>query len=135
MLTARQIELIERSYRLVSLRLLATGERFYQILFERYPQVQSLFKADSRTQSMKLMQTIGFAVSQLHSPDMLAPVLQALGSRHIGYGVQAEHYNYVGEALIATLAEMLGPQFDEETREAWTTLYGLLVEKASQPNA
>ena len=47
--------------------------------------------------------------------------MQRLGQRHAGYGVQAHHYATVGDALLGTLAELFGPAFNDEVRQAWTS--------------
>ena len=45
----------------------------------------------------------------------------------VAYGVQDRHYATVGEALLWTLEQGLGPAFTPEVRLAWTSAYGLLA--------
>src|SRR6266516_2586192 len=59
--------------------------------------------------------------------ETIVPAVQALGRRHAGYGVRAEHYESVGVALLWTLEQGLGEAFSEEAREAWATAYGTLA--------
>lgn len=132
MLTETQKHIIQTTYRQMSVELMAVGQRFYHHLFRLYPDVRPLFGEDTNSQSMKLMQTIGFAVSHLNSPETLRPVLESLGQRHLNYGVETHHYQLVGEALLLTLEEMLGSDFTPDTKTAWATLYGELVEAATQ---
>ncbi|MEM8950696.1 MAG: RNA degradosome polyphosphate kinase, partial [Pseudomonadota bacterium] len=40
--------------------------------------------------------------------ETLVPVLRDLGARHVEYGVEPEHYDYVGRALLDALEEALG---------------------------
>ncbi|MGE5148514.1 MAG: globin domain-containing protein, partial [Rhodospirillaceae bacterium] len=51
----------------------------------------------------------------------------ALGERHKGYGVTADHYAPVGAALLWTLEKGLGADFTPETKEAWTAAYTALA--------
>jgi hemoglobin-like flavoprotein len=51
-----------------------------------------------------------------------------LGRRHAGYGVNKRDYETVGEALLWTLEQGLGPGFTPEIKEAWTTLYRLVAD-------
>jgi hemoglobin-like flavoprotein len=51
------------------------------------------------------------------------PVLQNLGKRHAGYGVQDAHYDTVGAALLKTLGQGLGAEFTPEVKTAWTSVY------------
>jgi nitric oxide dioxygenase len=73
------------------------------------------------------MQTLSVVVKSLDKLDTIMPAIQALGRRHAGYGVRAEHYETVGVALLWTLERGLGEAFDEETRDAWTAAYGTLA--------
>ena len=55
------------------------------------------------------------------------------------YGVKAEHYTVVGNALLWTLERGLGPAWTSELAEAWTTTYttlaGYMVKEAYGPAA
>src|SRR6185503_20846014 len=81
----------------------------------------------SDLQYRKLAQMLTAAVKGLDHLDRLVPVVQDLGRRHAGYGVTDGHYDTVGAALLWTLEKGLGSAFTPETKEAWTTVYGLLA--------
>ncbi len=100
---------------------------FYQNLFTRDPSLKPLFKGDISEQGRKLMQMIGVAVAGLENLDTIVPAVQALGRRHVDYGVKAEHYDTVGAALIETLAQGLGEAFTPEVKGAWVEVYGVLA--------
>jgi hemoglobin-like flavoprotein len=74
-----------------------------------------------------LMQTLTVVVKSLDRLDQIVPAVQALGRRHAGYGVRAEHYDTVGAALLWTLEQGLGNGFSPEVRDAWTQAYGTLA--------
>jgi hemoglobin-like flavoprotein len=57
-----------------------------------------------------------------------SPANRGDGRRHAGYGVNDHDYETVGEALLWTLEQGLGPSFTPEVREAWTTLYRLVAD-------
>ena len=46
------------------------------------------------------------------------------------YGVTAEHYAIVGEALLWTLGEAFGEAFTDEVKGAWATAYGIVADTA-----
>ncbi len=125
-MTPQQMELVRRSFALVALQPDATAALFYRRLFEQAPELKPLFIGDIRSQGQRLMQMIGAAVRLLDQPEALLPVLAQLGARHAGYGVQAGDYRSVGRALITTLEEGLGADFDAPTREAWVAVYALV---------
>jgi nitric oxide dioxygenase len=65
-------------------------------------------------------------VGGLSDLDAVLPAAKALAVRHVAYGVAADHYAPVGEALIWTLQQGLGEAFTPETRDAWQAAYGAL---------
>jgi methyl-accepting chemotaxis protein len=101
---------------------------FYQNLFAADPALRPLFKSDMTEQGHKLTQMLGAAVSKLDDLEALVPVLQSLAKRHIGYGVQEQHYTTVGAALLKTLEQGLGDDFTPPVREAWAAVYGLVAD-------
>lgn len=106
----------------------AAATRFYDRLFELDPSLRALFPAtDLRDQKRKLMQTLTVAVRGLHRLQDLTPALEALGRRHVGYGVQDAHYETVGQALLWTLEHGLGAAFTPQVRDAWVETYQLVT--------
>jgi len=100
---------------------------FYGRLFEIDPSTKVLFKGDMKEQGKKLMSMITAAVNGLNDLDRLVPVVQDLGRRHCGYGVQDKHYGSVASALLWTLEQGLGDAFTPEVKIAWTETYMLLA--------
>ncbi len=96
---------------------------FYARLFHRAPKLRSLFPLDMAAQGHKLMITLGLLVGSLDNPERLAAPLAHLGRKHAGYGAKPEHFAVVGQALLETLAEWLGEDFDGATRQGWTHAY------------
>jgi methyl-accepting chemotaxis protein len=101
---------------------------FYGTLFSLDPNLKPLFRGDMRQQGEKLMQMIDAAVGKLDDLERLVPTLQNLGRRHAGYGVQTTHYETVGAALLSTLAQGLGDDFDDAVKTAWTSVYGVMAQ-------
>ena len=105
----------------------AAAEAFYTRLFEIAPEVKPLFKGDMEAQGRKLMAAINLVVSNEEGND-LSGTLEDLGRRHADYGVKVEHFNFVGQALLETLAGALGDEFDDATRAAWTSAYNSVAD-------
>jgi len=106
----------------------AAAALFYTRLFELDPTLRPLFKGDLKEQGRKLMDMLTLAVKGLDRPEALLPALTALGRRHAGYGVNKHDYETVGEALLWTLEQGLGPSFTPDVREAWAALYRLVAD-------
>jgi hemoglobin-like flavoprotein len=49
--------------------------------------------------------------------------VEALGKRHVAYGVTPQHYEPVGAALLWTLEQGLGDAFTPPLKAAWTEAY------------
>jgi hemoglobin-like flavoprotein len=131
-LTAAQIQLIQADAPLIVANADAVAEIFYATLFSLDPSLRPMFKGNMREQGRKLMTMIATAIGNLERLDSIIPAVANLGARHMTYGVKDEHYHTVGAALIQTLETTL-PAFNHETREAWVTMYGLLVSVMTTP--
>ena len=66
-------------------------------------------------------------MNSLDEPERSIEVLEQLGERHKGYGVQAHHYELAGGVLIATLAQLFGKDFNCQVRDAWQAAFGLIA--------
>lgn len=123
----QQIKLVQETFAQAAPIATVVAERFYQRLFEIDPSLRSLFHGDIQQQGEKVMTMLATAVHGLKRLDALIPAVRELGQRHAGYGVQAQHYNTVGEALLWALAQSFGPAFTSEVEEAWASAYTLLA--------
>ncbi len=122
------VQLLRNSFQLVLERNAAPTARFYDILFERYPRAQPLFSASRRKQQEAMLaQALVAVVDHLEDGAWLEQTLGALGKKHVGYGVTREMYDWVGDALIATLSEVLGNDWTPEHTEQWGAAYGAIV--------
>ena len=131
MITPLQRTLVQRSFRKIAGKTELVAELLYQRLFELSPSSKMLFKCEMRRQGRKLIQGLAVAVTGLDTPEKLTPMLQELGKRHIGYGAKKEDYQYLGEALLYALEQMLGAEFTPELREAWTVVYRFLADSTT----
>ena len=90
-----------------------------------------------KEQGRKLMAILNTAVNALTKLETIVPAVQAMGKRHVDYGVKDEHYDTVGEALIWTLGEGLKDDFTGDTKDAWVAVYTLVAntmkEAAAEP--
>ena len=128
--TVRQKELVQASWKRVVPISKTAPTLFYARLFELDPQLRALFPADGtsmKAQHLKLMQMIHICVRGLDRMDSILPAVQSLGRRHVDYGVRNGDYVSVCAALLWTLEQGLGDTFDDEVREAWANVYGVLA--------
>ena len=127
-LTKDEIKLIQSSWIDLTNKSKIVGEKFYDRLFKRSPELKELFKGDLKEQAGALMRMVKTVVEGLNNPQIIIPALQELGRRHNEYGVKFEHYKGFGDCLIDCIEEELNRTFDTQTRKAWEKLYGMLAE-------
>lgn len=122
-MTPDQITLVKTSWEQVLVIQHQAAELFYQRLFTIAPDVRPLFKRDLAVQGPMLMATLNAVVSSLERLETMLPAVRNLARRHVPWGVKPEHYDAVGEALLWTLAQGLGPAFTAPVCRAWTAAY------------
>ena len=127
MLTDRQKTLVQQSFARVAGIADDFAELFYDRLFELDPSTKPLFHIDMAEQRKKAMQMITAAVKGLDRLEQLVPVVEDLGRKHADYGMQDQHYDAGGEALLWALRVSLGWQFTPEVEDAWTAVYDWLA--------
>jgi len=125
---ALNVALLRDSFELVANTNPAFVRRFYEILFERYPAARPLFPHSALgRQAEMLTSALVAVVDHLEDAPWLRDTLGALGEKHVGYGVTREMYDWVGAALLATLAEVAGPAWTPELAAAWGEAYAAIV--------
>lgn len=119
---------LRESFALVVERAPRVTTRFYEIFFERYPQVRSMFGGQaSRRQEEMLTKALAAVLDHLEDPAWLGETLRSLGAKHLDYGVRDEQYGWVGECLLLTLEEVAAEAWTPRVRDAWTNAYGAIA--------
>lgn len=123
-------------------------ERFYTILFERYPEAAAYFnivpssaagddggcdgstgsRGQSREQIQRLSMAVLFYAQKIDALDTLGPVLDRIASKHVSRATPAAFYTAVGTCLIAAIGDVLGAAATPEIVAAWTEAYGFLAD-------
>ncbi|MEM6581511.1 MAG: globin family protein [Pseudomonadota bacterium] len=134
-MTPEQVTMVKDSWAQVVPISEQAADLFYGKLFDLKPEYKALFKGDMKSQGKMLMSMLNTAVASLDRLPTIVPAVQALGQRHVGYGVKDEDYDTVGEALLWTLGQGLGDAFTDDVKEAWTltytTLAGVMIEASN----
>lgn len=125
-MNTKQIAIVQDSFSKIEPIAVTAAGLFYQKLFALDQNIRPMFKPDLTSQGNKLMKMLGTVVGGLNNMDSLTPVMESLGQRHVGYGVKDEYYDTVGEALLWTLEQGLGPDFNDEVKDAWREIYTTL---------
>lgn len=131
------VDVLESSFQLVAPKGSELVARFYERLFEKYPQVKPMFKnVDIEKQQEMLLGALVLVVNNLRNPEALSSALKSLGAKHLGYGAEAGHYDAVKENLLAVLSEFAGDAWTMTVETAWAealvAISGIMLEGASE---
>lgn len=127
-MNSEQVQLIRKS--LLQIHPIADqiAKSFYAHLFEIRPPLRKLFTGDMNRQGTMLMTSLELAVSSLDNPESILPAVQALGERHVSYGVKAEYYPLARESYLWALEKHLGDEFTPAMKEAWAAAFEALIQ-------
>ena len=130
-MNVEQVQLVRDS--LVDVRPLADriAESFYAHMFEIAPHLRKLFTGNMKTQGTMLMTSLELAVSSLDDLESIRPSVQALGERHVSYGVRKEYYPYAKESFLWALEKHLKDEFTPTLRSAWSEAFETLIDVMS----
>ena len=126
-MTAQQIHLVKSSWKIFqSISPELVGDVFYSKLFMAEPAVRSMFHISKQEQSKKLIEMLNVIIGRLDRMEELTENIRQLAIRHVKYGVKRKHYAMIGDALLWTLQNGLGKDWNEEVKEALSACYKLL---------
>lgn len=117
---------VQESCLAVAARPVRLAEEFYAQLFAMAPQLRPMFPADMTGQMQRMTDALLGAIRQLATTDTaeLEVVLHRLGADHrIRYGVESEHYLYIGHALTRAVREVAGPAYSGSLSSSWIAVY------------
>jgi hemoglobin-like flavoprotein len=124
---ALNVSLIRESFGAVKPHALIVVDHFYVELFTRYPGAKGLFKnANMERQKLALANGLAHIVEFLEDEDHLPDYLKKMGARHVPYGAKPEHFNWVGESLLATFEYFFDSQWTPELKQTWSDAFGVI---------
>ncbi|SNR58776.1 Adenylate cyclase, class 3 [Maribacter sedimenticola] len=101
---------------------------FYDKVFKLAPFVRALFRKNMTDQGRLLTHMLGGIVYSLSRPEHLMKGLAKLGQSHVNYGVKAEYYPIVKQAMLETINEVLGDNKTNRTIEAWNEALNFVID-------
>ncbi len=120
---------LESSFALLEPKLEDVVDSFYDELFSSYPEVRPLFANTSKAKQIKkLSAALRLVAGNLKNVDSLAKALTAMGARHQGYGVEAEHYEIVAKSLLKVMKAAAGRAWTRNVNKAWTDALNVVAE-------
>jgi hemoglobin-like flavoprotein len=131
--TSLDVDLIQSTYSTIKSQADEFAESFYQILFEKYPNVKPLFlETDMKKQKDKLMESLDLVLVNVHNIKAFKSILKDLGKRHVKYGAVLTDYPLVGDALLQALEKHLGEDWNPNVKHAWTLAYQSIADTMAE---
>lgn len=121
--------LVQRAFARIAPQAETLGLLFYARLFELDPALRVLFKTDLEDQAHALITMLRLCIEGLDERAELQNTLKNLGARHAWYGAKPRHYATVQSALMWTLREGLGNEWNVETETALSTVLQLFMDE------
>ena len=127
-MTPEQLESVRRTAALVEQAYDQCASCFYDDLFERHPPARRLFADDLIARRGTLVDELLSLVAAADDLHGFLAQARVLGLRHQRQGIHAADYAFVGEALIAAIAAVVGEGWTDEAEAAWRRMYALIAE-------
>ncbi|WP_208875673.1 globin domain-containing protein [Streptomyces armeniacus] len=121
------VGLIRAGFEIASRRADHLVRFFYAHLFRHQPQLRGLFPERMDEQHDRFFAGLAHLVAHLDDPELLGRLAQ-LGRDHRKFGVTAEHYDVVGDSLVAAVRFGMGDAWSQETENAWKAAYRLAAD-------
>lgn len=103
------------------------GALAYRHLFEIAPETEQLFSGAFSAQHEMLVEELALILRAAETDEQPLPRAARLGLYHASLGVTPAHFAAMREALLLSIAEILGPDFCPATQEAWATAFDRLA--------
>ncbi len=136
-MTPAEIHIIKTTWKIFrSISPAVVGDVFYSKLFTENRSLRKMFPVQMEAQYRKLVDMLNSIVLHLDDMDSVAPEIKAMAVRHTAYGVRPAHYKIVGDALLWTLQQGLGRDWNANVEAAWrkcyTTLATIMITAANE---
>ena len=118
-MTAHQVLLVRSTLDALREDAEAFALLFYGKLFELDPASRRLFHNDLVLQGRKVIEMLTSVAESLNDFQPMRIRLAELGRKHAEIGVRPDQYDTLTTALLWSIAQALGANFDVPTRDAW----------------
>ena len=99
-------------------------KKVFGFAIDFHPTAEELKKSGQLHIASSILQRFDASLN-LVGPDYetLEEILTDLGKRHVGYGVKAHYFPFMGKAIMFAMEETLGDKWTPETQAAWNEVY------------
>lgn len=131
MLTPAQITVIKATAPVVAANASRITGTFYPLMFERFPEVRSVFNQShqrSSAQPEALANAIIAYASNIDRLEVLGPAVEGIVQKHVSLNITPDQYRIVGTCLMEAIGRVLGDAVTPEIADAWGAAYWQLAD-------
>ncbi|MET3683897.1 nitric oxide dioxygenase [Alkalibacillus flavidus] len=131
MLTEQQKETIKATAPVLREHGTAITTRFYQMLFEKHPELLNIFNQANQKQGKQqraLANSIIASAEHIDHLEEIMPVVEQIAHKHRSLGIKPEHYPIVGENLLIAIKDVLGDAATDDIMQAWEDAYQVIAD-------
>lgn len=121
------IKLVQASWSKVETAGPAAAALFHRNLLGSRPWLAAPYTGYVDERDAMIMRTFGRAIKGMHMLEAHSALLLQIGRVNAICGVQSYHYPYFEVALLQTLGQILGDEFTEPLKQAWTAVFGTMT--------
>ncbi|GAB2800862.1 NO-inducible flavohemoprotein [Halomonas shantousis] len=125
-LNEKQLQVIEATAPVVAEHAETIASTFYPLMFERYPEVRSMFNMrhqETGAQPRALARAVVSYALNRHDPQAMEALTAPIINKHVAINLQPDQYPIVGECLMEAIGRVLGDAVTPEVADAWGGLY------------
>jgi nitric oxide dioxygenase len=127
-MTPEQLASVRWTAALVEHAMAQCASCFYDDLFDRHPPARRLLADDPLAPPGTLLEELLSLVAAADDLGRFLAEARVLGRRHQRQGIHVADYTFVGEALIAAIAAVVGERWTVDAEAAWRRMYALIAE-------
>lgn len=134
MITQAQKDIVKSTVPFLKENGVQLTKHFYSRMFAHHPELLNLFNMGNQKndkQQTALATAVLAYAEHIENPEVLLPVLNTIGQKHVSLSIRPEQYLIVGEHLLAAISEILGEAASPELMAAWETAYFQLADLMS----
>ncbi len=105
----------------------SAAELFHSNLLLQRPWLTALYQGYVDDRDTMVIKTFGRALRGMENLEAHTPTLMQIGRINAQCGVQSHHYPYFEVALSQTLGQVLGDAYNNQLREAWSSVFGTMT--------
>jgi nitric oxide dioxygenase len=130
-LTERTIAIVKKTVPAIAEHGSAITAAMYRRLFQD-EHIRALFNHSNQGEGGAQVHALAAAIlayaQNIDNLGALAPAVERIAQKHVGYHILPEHYPYVATALLGAIKEVLGEAASEEVLAAWGDAYWFLAD-------